>query len=80
MSSGAIVQTAVELARELGRGHRIACIAPDSASRYLSTELFEDGEAVGEVERERTPPSSNPFTRPAPHRRTSPAIPCGSPG
>ena len=29
MSSGAIVHTAVELARELGRGHRIACIAPE---------------------------------------------------
>ncbi len=42
MSSGAIVWAAVELARELGPGHRVACIAPDSASRYLSTELFED--------------------------------------
>ena len=42
MSSGAIVWTAVELARELGPGHRIACIAPDSASRYLSTDLFGD--------------------------------------
>ncbi len=42
MSSGAIVWAAVELARELGPGHRIACIAPDSAARYLSTELFED--------------------------------------
>lgn len=45
MSSGAIVWAAVELAEELGPGHRIACIAPDSASRYLSTELFaEDAE------------------------------------
>ena len=42
MSSGAIVWAAVELARELGPGHRVACIAPDSASRYLSTELFEE--------------------------------------
>lgn len=42
MSSGAIVWAAVELARELGSSHRIACIAPDSASRYLSTELFAD--------------------------------------
>ena len=42
MSSGAIVWAALELARELGPGHRIACIAPDSASRYLSTELFEE--------------------------------------
>jgi len=40
MSSGAIVWAAVELARELGPGHRVACVAPDSASRYLTTELF----------------------------------------
>lgn len=45
MSSGAIIWAAVELARELGSGHRVACIAPDSASRYLSTELF--GEVDG---------------------------------
>ena len=44
MSSGAIVWAALELARELGPGHRIACIAPDSAARYLSTELFEEDE------------------------------------
>jgi cysteine synthase A len=42
MSSGAIVWTAVELAKELGPGRRVACIAPDSASRYLTTELFEE--------------------------------------
>jgi cysteine synthase len=41
MSSGAIVWSAIELARELGPGHRVVCIAPDSASRYLTTELFE---------------------------------------
>jgi cysteine synthase A len=40
MSSGAIVWTAVQIARELGSGHRVACIAPDSAARYLTTELF----------------------------------------
>lgn len=40
MSSGAIVWAAIEVARELGPGHRVACISPDSASRYLSTELF----------------------------------------
>jgi len=42
MSSGAIVWAAVELAKELGPGRRVACIAPDSAARYLTTELFED--------------------------------------
>ena len=41
MSSGAIVWAALKIARELGPGHRVACISPDSASRYLSTELFE---------------------------------------
>ena len=41
MSSGAIVWAALELARELGEGARIACIAPDSGARYLTTTLFE---------------------------------------
>ena len=46
MSSGAIVWAAMQVAKELGPGHRIACIAPDSASRYLSTEMFDgEGEA-----------------------------------
>jgi cysteine synthase A len=40
MSSGAIAQAALELARELGPEKRIAMIAPDSGSRYLSTPLF----------------------------------------
>ena len=46
MSSGAIVWAAMELAREMGPGHRIACIAPDSAARYLTTELFDDDEGA----------------------------------
>jgi len=41
MSSGAIVWAAMQVAKELGPGHRVACIAPDSASRYLSTSLFD---------------------------------------
>ena len=48
MSSGAIVWTAVEIAKELGPGHRVACIAPDSASRYLTTELFETDDTSDE--------------------------------
>jgi cysteine synthase A len=40
MSSGAIVWAALGLARELGPSKRVATIAPDSGSRYLSTELF----------------------------------------
>ena len=40
MSSGAIVWTALGIARELGAGKRVACIAPDSGARYLTTSLF----------------------------------------
>ncbi len=42
-SSGAAVHAAVELARELGAGKRIAVIIPDSAERYLSKNIFEGG-------------------------------------
>jgi cysteine synthase A len=42
-SSGAAVFAAVELARELGQGKRIAVIVPDSAERYLSKKIFEGG-------------------------------------
>jgi cysteine synthase A len=42
-SSGAAVHAAVELARELGPGKRIAVIVPDSAERYLSKKIFEGG-------------------------------------
>jgi cysteine synthase A len=42
MSSGAIVWAALQLARELGPGHRIATISPDSGARYLTTTLFAD--------------------------------------
>jgi cysteine synthase A len=41
MSSGAITWAALEIARELGPGRRVAMIAPDSGARYLSTTLFE---------------------------------------
>jgi cysteine synthase A len=41
MSSGAIVFVAMQVARELGAGARVACIAPDSGARYLTTVLFE---------------------------------------
>jgi cysteine synthase A len=40
MSSGAIVWAALKVASELGPGNRVACIAPDSGARYLSTALF----------------------------------------
>jgi cysteine synthase A len=41
MSSGAITWVALQIARELGPGKRVAMIAPDSGARYLSTTLFE---------------------------------------
>ena len=41
MSSGAITWAALQIARELGPGQRVAMIAPDSGARYLSTTLFE---------------------------------------
>jgi cysteine synthase A len=42
-SAGAAVHAAVELARELGAGRRVATIIPDSAERYLSKKIFEGG-------------------------------------
>jgi cysteine synthase A len=42
-SAGAAVHAAVELARELGTGKRVATIIPDSAERYLSKNVFEGG-------------------------------------
>lgn len=47
MSSGAIVGAALDVARELGAGHRVAAIAPDSGARYLSTTLFTPPDAGG---------------------------------
>lgn len=42
-SSGAAVHAALQLARELGAGKRVATIIPDSAERYLSKKIFEGG-------------------------------------
>ncbi|MBL0387713.1 cysteine synthase A [Tumebacillus sp. ITR2] len=39
-SSGASVHTALQVARRLGPGHRVLCIAPDTGERYLSSDLF----------------------------------------
>jgi cysteine synthase len=40
MSSGAIAWAALEVARDVGPGGRVAFIAPDSGARYLTTELY----------------------------------------
>lgn len=51
MSSGAMVWAALEIARELGPGHRVVTIAPDTGARYLSTALYAaPAEAEHEVE------------------------------
>jgi cysteine synthase A len=51
MSSGAIVWAAMQVAKELGPHARVACIAPDSGARYLTTALFD--------QENRVEPSSN---------------------
>jgi len=48
MSSGAIVWAAMQVAAELGEGRRVVCVAPDTAGRYLSTELFGEGGQPGD--------------------------------
>jgi cysteine synthase A len=40
-SSGAMVHAAVQIARRLGPGCRVATIIPDSAERYLSKNIFD---------------------------------------
>ncbi len=39
-SSGASVWTGLQVALELGKGHRVLCIAPDTGERYLSMDIF----------------------------------------
>lgn len=39
-SAGATVWTALQLAKKLGQGKRILCIAPDTGERYLSMDIF----------------------------------------
>lgn len=39
-SAGAAVYAALLVAKRLGSGHRVVCIAPDTGERYLSSDLF----------------------------------------
>ncbi|MEF3308393.1 cysteine synthase A [Paenibacillus sp. GYB004] len=39
-SAGASVWTALQVARKLGKGKRVLCIAPDTGERYLSMDIF----------------------------------------
>ncbi len=43
-SAGANVFAALEVARKLGQGKRVATIIPDSAERYMSKNIFQGGE------------------------------------
>ncbi|MGC2496121.1 MAG: cysteine synthase A [Acidobacteriaceae bacterium] len=42
-SSGAMIFAALEIAKRLGPGKRVATLIPDSAERYLSKKIFEGG-------------------------------------
>ena len=44
MSSGGIVSAALQIAREIGPGHRVAAISPDDGARYLTTALYSPDE------------------------------------
>jgi cysteine synthase A len=39
-SSGASVWAALQVAKRLGKGKRVLCMAPDTGERYLSTDVF----------------------------------------
>jgi cysteine synthase A len=41
-SSGLNVAAALQLARELGRGHTVATVAVDSGFKYLAGDLYKD--------------------------------------
>lgn len=40
ISSGAAINAALKIAKELGKGKRVVVVAPDSGERYLSTGIF----------------------------------------
>ncbi|MGM0899024.1 MAG: cysteine synthase A [Bacillota bacterium] len=40
-SAGATIYAAIEIAKRLGAGKKVLCIAPDTGERYLSMNLFE---------------------------------------
>jgi cysteine synthase A len=40
-SAGAAVYAAIDIAKRLGKGKKVLCIAPDTGERYLSMNLFD---------------------------------------
>ncbi|MFD0589141.1 cysteine synthase A [Paenibacillus sp. GCM10027627] len=59
-SSGAAVWAGIQVARRLGAGKRVLCIAPDTGERYLSLGLFDDPEErkLEELDRAAAPAES----------------------
>ena len=43
ISSGANVYAALQIAKELGEGHKVLTVSPSNGERYLSTSLYEEG-------------------------------------
>lgn len=41
ISAGAAIQTALKVAKRLGKGKRVLALAPDTGERYLSTSVFD---------------------------------------
>lgn len=41
-SAGATIYAAIEIAKRLGKGKKVLCIAPDTGERYLSMNLFDE--------------------------------------
>ncbi|HCT96191.1 cysteine synthase A [Vagococcus sp.] len=41
ISSGAAIAAALDVAKELGKGHQVIVLAPDNGERYLSTGIFD---------------------------------------
>lgn len=41
-SAGATIYAAIEIAKRLGAGKKVLCIAPDTGERYLSMDLFDE--------------------------------------
>ena len=56
MSSGGMIWAALEVARRLGPGHRVATIACDTGARYLTTSLFDPASSD-------TPAGYRPYSR-----------------
>ena len=41
ISSGAAIDAAVQVAKQLGKGKKVLAIIPDNGERYLSTPLYQ---------------------------------------